>query len=320
VIHRVLIVDDYEPWRRHVASTLQDSSRWQVVGEAVDGREAIEQAIALRPDLILLDIGLPAVNGIEAARRILAHNAALKILFVSEHHSVDIVEAALCTGGRGYVCKSDAGRELTHAMEAIVTGGRFIGTRLGGRALPKKSSDVAAVRRHEVVFYADQTALVDGWARLARRALDAGDSFIVIATEPLRQKLRDLLQQRGTDVARAIRDGRYIALDAPEMLSSLLVDGWPNETRFWNTAIPLLMASSSAAPRRRVVACGEAAPVLCAQGKADAAIRLEELWGEACRMFALDVFCGYLTTVPLEVDGGDVFERLCAVHTAVHSS
>lgn len=317
MIHRVLIADDYEPWRRHVASTLQDSSRWQVVGEADDGQAAIEQAIALYPDLILLDIGLPTLNGIEVARRLLAHDASLRILFVSEHHSLAIVEAALCAGGRGYVCKSDAGRELSRAMEAIVTGGRFIGARLGGRALPRKTNDVAA-RRHEVVFYADQTRLVDGWAELARTALGAGDGFIVIATDSSRQELRDLLQQRGIDVDRAVRDGRYLALDVSELLSRLLVDGLPNETRFWECAIPLLMGACAAAPRRRVVACGEAAPMLCAQGKADAAIRLEELWDEACRMFDLDVFCGYLTTNGLEPDAGDVFKRLCAVHTAVH--
>jgi DNA-binding NarL/FixJ family response regulator len=320
VIHRVLLVDDYEPWRRHVASTLQDSSRWQVVGEAADGREAIEQTIALHPDLILLDIGLPILNGIEVARRIVAHDAALRILFVSEHHSVDIVKAALCAGGRGYVCKSDAGRELSHAMEMVGTGGRFIGARLGGRVLPRKSSDVVATRRHEVSFYADHDGLVDEWAGIARSALDGGDSFIVIATDPLRQKLREVLQGRGIDVDRATRDGRYIAFDPLEMFSTLLVDGWPDETRFWEYTIPLVMTASSAAPRRRVVACGEAAPLLCAQGKAKAAIRLEELWSEAGRMFALDIFCGYLTPVPLESNAGNVFERLCAMHTAVHSA
>jgi DNA-binding NarL/FixJ family response regulator len=319
VIHRVLVVDDYEPWRRHVASTLHDSSRWQVIGEAADGSDAIQQAIALHPDLILLDIGLPTLNGIEVARRILAHDAGLKILFVSEHHALDIVEAALCTGGRGYVCKSDAGRELSQAMEVIVTGGRFIGARLGGRVRPRTSSDTAPARRHEVAFYADQAGLVDEWARLAKSALDARNGFIVIAADSSQQKLRDLLQQRGMDVDRAVRDSRYVALDAFEMFSTLIVDEWPNETRFWKFAIPLLMTTSAAAPRGLVVACGEGAPILCAQGKADAAIRLEELWDEACRMFDLDIFCGYLTNGPLKWGGGDTFDRLCAVHTAVHS-
>ena len=131
--YRVLVVDDFEPWRRHIESTLEENSRWQIVGEAVDGPDAIEKAANLRPDLILLDVGLPTLNGIEAARRILAHDPNLKILFVSEHQSWEIAEAALCTGARGYICKSDSGRELSPAMDAIIDGGRFVAERFGGR-------------------------------------------------------------------------------------------------------------------------------------------------------------------------------------------
>jgi len=318
VIHRVLIVDDYEPWRRHVTSTLQASPQWKVVGEAADGPEAIEKALTLHPDLILIDIGLPTLNGIEATRRILAHDASSRILFVSEHHSVDIVEAALCAGGRGYVCKSDSGRELSHAMDAVVDGRRFIGVRLGGRALANTSNE--SVRRHEVAFYTDQTALVEEWAQLANAAFDRGDGFIVVATSPSREKLRELLRRRGVDVDRAGRDGRYHALDVSDVLSGFLVDGWPDEARFWKATLPLLIATAHAAPRRRIVACGELAPSLCSKGMMAAAIRVEQLWDEAGRMFDLDVFCGYLSNVPsLQSEDDELFQQLCTMHTAVHS-
>ena len=135
MIDRVLVVDDYEPWRRHIESALQASPRWQVVGEAADGLDAVEKAHALRPDLILLDVGLPSLNGIEAARRILAHDPDRRILFLSENQSWDIVEAALRVGGRGYVLKSDAGSELLSAMEAIVEGQQFVSRSLD-RAWP----------------------------------------------------------------------------------------------------------------------------------------------------------------------------------------
>jgi DNA-binding NarL/FixJ family response regulator len=96
------------------------------VGLAADGASAVEQARALRPDLILLDVNLPSLNGIEAAQRILAENPALRILFLSEHHSGEIVDAAIATGARGYVVKSDVARELLTAMEAVVGGRSFI--------------------------------------------------------------------------------------------------------------------------------------------------------------------------------------------------
>jgi DNA-binding NarL/FixJ family response regulator len=109
---RVLVVEDYPDFRRFIVSTVQRKGELQIIGEVADGSEGVQKARELQPELILLDIGLPSLNGIEAARQIrkLAPNS--KILFVSENRSSDIVEAALRTGALGYVVKSDAGRDL----------------------------------------------------------------------------------------------------------------------------------------------------------------------------------------------------------------
>src|SRR5262249_6557408 len=125
-IIRVLVVDDYEPWRRFVSSTLRNQLDLEVIGEVSDGLEAIQHVQQLQPDLILLDIGLPTLNGIEAAHRILVVSPNSKILFVSENRSSDIVERALSTGASGYVVKSDAGRELLPALKAVLESNRFI--------------------------------------------------------------------------------------------------------------------------------------------------------------------------------------------------
>lgn len=109
---RILVVDDYKPWRGFVYSTLQKQAELQVIGEASDGLEAVEKAQELQPDLILLDIGLPTLNGIEAARRIREVSPESKILFVTENRSCDIAEEALRTGAGGYVVKSDATRSI----------------------------------------------------------------------------------------------------------------------------------------------------------------------------------------------------------------
>src|SRR5262245_16827029 len=124
-MYRVLIVDDSEPWRRQLCSAIEANGRWLLVAEAADGASAVEQARTLRPDLILLDVSLPSLNGIEAARRILAENPASRILFLSEHRSFEIVDAAIAAGARGYVAKADAGNELLTAMEAVVDGRSF---------------------------------------------------------------------------------------------------------------------------------------------------------------------------------------------------
>jgi DNA-binding NarL/FixJ family response regulator len=129
------VVDDYEPWRRYVVSKLEKVAELQIIGEVCDGLTSVEQAKALQPDLILLDIGLPTINGIEAAKRIREVSPLSKILFVSESRSFEIAEEALKTGATGYVVKSDAATELLPAIKAVLEGRRFISASLAGHFL-----------------------------------------------------------------------------------------------------------------------------------------------------------------------------------------
>ena len=123
---RILVVDDFEPWRRQVCAMLQTRPELRVVAEAEDGLDAVRKAKELKPDLILLDIGLPALDGIEAANRIrhLCPDAA--IIFLTANRDKDMVRAALRTGARGYVLKTDAGRELLAAVAGILGGDDFV--------------------------------------------------------------------------------------------------------------------------------------------------------------------------------------------------
>jgi len=126
---RILIVDDSEPWRRSVCSFLQANPVWQVIYEATNGLEAIEKSRELQPDLILLDINMPELNGIEAARQIQTLAPSSKILFLSESRSADVVREAFRVGGCGYVVKSDAASDLPAALEAVVANKLFVGRR-----------------------------------------------------------------------------------------------------------------------------------------------------------------------------------------------
>jgi DNA-binding NarL/FixJ family response regulator len=123
---RVLVVDDYEPVRRFVCSTLGKRPAFQIVGEASDGVAAVRQAEELKPDLVLLDIGLPRLNGLQAAREIRKLSPHSKIIFVSQESSPDVVQEALSLGALGYVAKARAGSDLLAAVEAVLEGRRFV--------------------------------------------------------------------------------------------------------------------------------------------------------------------------------------------------
>ena len=127
---RILVVDDFEPWRRFASSLLRGKPELQVVGEASDGLEAVQKAVELKPDLILLDLHLPRLSGLEAARQIRKLAPESKIIFLSQESSDDIVQAALSLGAWGYVVKASAASELLVAVEAVLSGKSFVsGTR-----------------------------------------------------------------------------------------------------------------------------------------------------------------------------------------------
>jgi DNA-binding NarL/FixJ family response regulator len=116
---RILIADDHEVARHGIRALLESHPGWEVCGEAKDGRETVELAESLKPDLILLDIGMPNLNGLEAARQILATSPEAVILILTMHDTDHVVREVLRAGARGFLLKSDAGRDLVAAVEAL---------------------------------------------------------------------------------------------------------------------------------------------------------------------------------------------------------
>ena len=132
---RVLVVDDFEPYRRFLCSRLQKRPELQVIGEVSDGLEAVQRAQELHPDLILLDISLPVLSGIEAARRILEISPPSKILFVTENRSTEMARNVLSMGACGYLVKSDSASELLPAVEAVLQGKLYVSASLQMQAV-----------------------------------------------------------------------------------------------------------------------------------------------------------------------------------------
>jgi DNA-binding NarL/FixJ family response regulator len=127
---RILVVDDHEVVRRAICSLLTNDSTLDVVCQTEDGEQALVKAEELQPDLVLLDISLPGISGIEAARRIPRVSPNSDIIFLSQHDSLQMVENALRAGGHGYVAKMDAGSELLKAIYAVRQGKRFVSQRI----------------------------------------------------------------------------------------------------------------------------------------------------------------------------------------------
>jgi DNA-binding NarL/FixJ family response regulator len=149
---RILIADDHEIFRRGLAAELTQVPGWVVAGEAANGREAVELAAALKPDLVILDLTMPELNGLEAARKIISAESAARVLILTAHESEQLVREVLSAGAQGYVLKSDAGRILVAALQALLDGGSFF------------TSNVARM-------------VLDGYLRSESRDTDAPDTL-----------------------------------------------------------------------------------------------------------------------------------------------
>jgi DNA-binding NarL/FixJ family response regulator len=330
---RILVVEDFEPFRRMIRSTLEERPEFQIVEEVADGLKAVQKAEELQPDLIILDIGLPTLNGMDAARRIRQLSPKSTILFMSQESSADVVHAALSLGALGYVVKAHAGSELLAAAEAVLQGRRFIGSGLSGHYFtpasecpneplpPPASKGMEITHSHEVEFYSDDAAFVAGFTRFIEDALESGIAVIAVATESHRKGIDERLREHGVDIVVAAEQGRYVSLDVADVLSAFMVDDLPEPARFRRIVGDLVAAAAKASrgDRPHVAACGECAPTLWEQGKADAAVQVEHLCNEIAKCCNVDILCGYVLSGFQRDQERHIYERICAEHSVVSS-
>ena len=126
---RILVVEDYAPFREAICSSLRQRTEFQII-ESPDGLDAVEKAKQLQPDLVLFDIGLPKLNGIEAARQVRTLVPNGKVMFVSQEASSDVIRETFRLGGQGYVHKQHAMTDLIPAIEAVLAGEQFVSSGL----------------------------------------------------------------------------------------------------------------------------------------------------------------------------------------------
>jgi DNA-binding NarL/FixJ family response regulator len=154
---RILVADDHEVVRRGVRALLEARPGWEVCAEATDGREAVAKTAETRPDVVILDIGMPGLNGLEAARQIRKGSPQSEVLILTMHESEQVVQEVLAAGARGYVLKSDAGRDLVAAVEAVHGKRTFFTSSVAERVLksfvaggrPAEPGEISTLTRRE---------------------------------------------------------------------------------------------------------------------------------------------------------------------------
>ena len=296
---RILVVEDFAPFRRFACMALQQRAAFQIY-EAADGWEAVQKAEELQPDLILLDINLPTLDGFEVAKQVRTLAPHAKLLFVSQESSSDVVRTALSLGALGYVQKVSAATDLMSAIDAVLGGRRFVSSSVALTA----PTNAPAPHRHEILFCADDAAIVDAFTRFIAAALNAADAAIALATESHRRRLLQELRTQGVDIDGAIARGTYLFFDADEA---------PDSVRFVEAIDGARAAAATAGNAHpRVAFCGERAGRLWAAGRTAEAVQLEQLCSELAP--DVDILCAY----PLPYTKDDhALARVCAEHSAV---
>jgi DNA-binding response OmpR family regulator len=308
---RILVVEDYQPFRKVVCSSLQQLTEFQVA-EASDGLEAVQKARELQPDLVLMDIGLPKLNGIDASRQILNLCSNSKVIFVSQESDLDVVRETFHLGGRGYVHKPRASTALIPAIRAVLAGSQFVSH--GFEFNRGADSD----HRHSVQFYSDDAAFLKSSTSFVADSLQVADAVVVVVARTHREALARTLSDAGCDIDGAIQKGTYFSLDAEDVLSQIMVNGMPDMAAFASCLIDPIesVVGRTGTKQPRVAMLGECAGLLCAAGNLDAALCLETPRNEKWSNYRFDVLCNYRQ--PQNCDDDPAFHSVCAAHSAVY--
>jgi DNA-binding NarL/FixJ family response regulator len=146
---RILLADDHEIVRRGLCALLQNHEGWEVCGEAIDGRDAVEKAKQLKPDVVVLDVGMPNLNGLDATRQLVQYDPNFKVIVLTITDSDQVIREALDAGARGFVLKSDAARDLVSAVEALQRKRMFFTPRVNDLVLAGFLDKGRAISRNE---------------------------------------------------------------------------------------------------------------------------------------------------------------------------
>jgi DNA-binding NarL/FixJ family response regulator len=307
---RVVIADDHLLVRTAAARVL--SARFDVVDFAANGRQAVEAASRLDPDVVVLDISMPELDGFQAAQALVRRGSRAKILFLSVYEGDDYVTAAVEAGARGYVVKSRMAMDLVTAVSNVLDGRLYV------PSLSSLLNLAHAPARHAVQYATDGDTQVDELTRFASRAFRRGHVVVATGSPALLNGVETQLSRSGVDVAGLSERGRYLAFNAEEGLEQLMRDDEVDVERVAEFVGRLEEARRSADGESKGLAIfGDMAGVLMRQGHFKAALSLERTWHGLREVGAFHTVCSYQANQFATAPASEMFTHVAGIHGAV---
>jgi CheY-like chemotaxis protein len=282
---RILVADDNAFVLTRVSTLL--AKRFDLVGAVRDGRQAVEAARRLDPDVILLDITMPELNGFQVARELTRAGARAKIVMLTMHQSDSFVAAAVTAGAQGYVLKTRMLSDLEDAIDHAIAGRLFVPSLVSLLAI----APAPGIGGHAVLAVSDRSG-PQALGRLLAAALRRGDVAALMATEAIRAGVAEQLIASGCALAEATAGGRYFSLDVRTALSQVLVGGTVDADRV-AAFVDDLERARLAAHAASVTIVGEPGQMLWQDGDREAALQLERVWHDATRPHPFFTVCLY---------------------------
>ena len=306
---RVLLADDDGGISRAISRTL--AADFEVVASVTSGREAVDTVPHLDPDVVVLDISMPGLNGFETAEELKRSGSRSRIVFLTMHHDDTFVAKAIECGAAGYVPKMVAWADLVPALHHALAGRQYLPSLT---PLVMTDSDT-----HAVQFRGDDGSWLDGAADVLSSALQRGDTIATVLLESNRDALALLMKERRWNLADLREQGRYLMFDAEAAATDVMRGGCPDVDTLTGLVNVLERARTATGDRARshLTIVGEIAPVLWRNGNPDAALEVERLWDELTRSLPILTICAY----PMDYLGHDAMAAfssdICAHHSVV---
>lgn len=324
----VLLVDDFRSFRTEAASIIQKKPEFNIIAEASNGLEAIEKAELFGPDLILLDIGLPKLNGIGVAKELTHRKASSQIVFLTGEEDDDCVSEALTVGAKGYVFKRRLQSDLVPALKLAAAGHFFVSPYgfIGQtdsevmRPSPASSSAWHGSSTHTMEFYSDESALVSGVSELVRASLSQDRVVVALLKRNHIACASRRLVESGVDLEGAIRWGGYRPFAIEGTIPFLMPNGRLDRARFATFFEPVLAHAAWNAERKcsgAVVLADLASALIDLGYDHENALRTEELWNDLVQKRPFLVHCVCPVTTLGAKRNRDTLAQICPHHSRV---
>ena len=308
---RVLLADDHIARLESVSRLLADD--FDVVGLAGDGRQALDLARRLRPDVVVLDVSMPELDGIQTLEQLRRDGPETRVVFLTMHQDDELVSAAINGGAHGYVLKSRVHSDLIGAIDHALAGRLYV---------PSLTSlSAVAGSRHTAQFHANDRHFLDEVSQLVDATLRSGETVVILASEATRFGVAERLQARQMTLAMLAERGQYVEQDSALALSQAMQDGRPDQERLAEIVHGLdrLRVAAPNGPRGRLTIFGDMSASLCRNGDFAAALELERIWNELTRGLSFFTICGYPIDCFDHSEARNHLPNLYAEHSAVTS-